>query len=196
MWISEPQRPGEEPALPPERPHPRDVGDAGQPADDRDVAVIAVAERRRRLAGQPPPDRPRRVRAALDPALGDARHRPVLLPRLHGRVADDEDLGMAGDVRSGPTRIRPARSLSAPVASATAATKLDDLDAGRPQDRSGRQASPRSSPIVDPDRAVVDVDDPRPRPDRRRRAARAAASPTRNGPADTAAGPAPSPRRG
>ena len=38
--------------------------------------------------------------AAYEPpwiaALGDARRRPVRLPRLHGGVADDEDLGVPG----------------------------------------------------------------------------------------------------
>ena len=112
MWIAEPQRPGDEPALPAERPEPRDVGDAGEPADDGDVAPVRVAERRRRLARQPAPDRLRRVAPALDPALGDARHGPVLLPRLRPRRRRRRrSRGGPGSVRSGPTRIRPLRSV-------------------------------------------------------------------------------------
>ena len=45
MWIPSQSSPGGEAALPPERPEPADVRDARQPADDRDVAVVAVAER-------------------------------------------------------------------------------------------------------------------------------------------------------
>ena len=50
MWMPEPQQPGGQSALLAERAHPRDVGHAGQPADDGDVAVVAVAER---LVGRP-----------------------------------------------------------------------------------------------------------------------------------------------
>ena len=69
----QPQQPGGEAALLAERPHPRDVRHAAQPPDDRDVAVVAVAERLDRLAAQAGEDRLGRVGAALDAALGDAR---------------------------------------------------------------------------------------------------------------------------
>ncbi len=97
MWIAQPQQPGGEAALLAERAHPRDVGDAPQPADDRDVTVVAVAERLHRLPAEAREDGLGRVRAALDAALGDARRGAVLLPRLDGRIADDEHLRVPGD---------------------------------------------------------------------------------------------------
>ena len=64
---------------------------------DGDIAVVAVAERLRRPVEQPPPDRLRGMGAALHRALGDAGCRAIGLPRLHGGIADDEDLRVAGD---------------------------------------------------------------------------------------------------
>ena len=44
----------------------------------------------------------RGVRPALDAALGDAGRRAVRFPRLHGRIADDEDLRVPRDRQVGP----------------------------------------------------------------------------------------------
>src|SRR5207249_7988287 len=86
-----------EPAGPPERPEPGDAGDARKPADDRDVAEVAEAEGLLGFAVEARDDGIGGVAAGLDPALGDAGHGLVRLPRLHGGVADDEDLRMPGD---------------------------------------------------------------------------------------------------
>ena len=113
-------------------------GHARQPADDRDVAVVAEAERLVRPAEDPAPDDAGRVRPALDPALGDARRRLPRLPRLHGGIADDEDLGVAGHGQVGLDE-DPA------VAVRLGAGRLGDPTgerrrehAGRPQDGPGR----------------------------------------------------------
>ena len=93
---AEPQQPRGEAALAAERAQPRDVRHAGEPADDRDVALVAVPERLVRPIEHPAPDDAGRVRPALDAALGDARRGLPFLPRLHGGIADHEDLRMAG----------------------------------------------------------------------------------------------------
>src|SRR5437867_777202 len=75
---AEPQEPGREATLSTERAEPWDIRDPGEPADDGDVAAVAVAEGLHRLAIQSSPDRPCGVAPALDAALGDAWHRSVL----------------------------------------------------------------------------------------------------------------------
>ena len=161
----EPEQPGDEAALPAERPEPRDVGDPGEPADDRDLALVRVPERRRRLAGEAPTDRLAGIRAALDAALGDARDRPTLPPRHHGGVADDEDLGVAGDGQVGPDD-DPSRPIG--LGAGRLGRRLDEarhLDAGRPEHGPGRKALLRVA-HREPDRPVVDVDDLRSGSDR------------------------------
>ena len=81
----------------PESSHPAEVGDRGRAPDRRQVALVAIAERRAR---------PRRAARADDRSRrsGPAASRPARrraaacrsLQRRRG-VADDEDLGMAGD---------------------------------------------------------------------------------------------------
>ena len=117
-----------------------------------------------RPAENAPPDDLGRIRARLDRALGDTGHGPALLPRLHRRIADDEDLGMPGD-RSGPAR--------------RSRVRLDRSRRRAPWPRPGQSSRPARRPptapsgpgsscsvpsdIVDPNRPVVDVDDPGPR---------------------------------
>ena len=192
---AQPQEPGREAALPPERPEPADVGDPGQPADDRDIAVVAVAERLVRPAEDPPADDLRGVRPALHRALGDARRRLALLPRLDRRVADDEDLRVPGqrEVRSDQHAPRPVGLGAGGLGDGPRERRRGD--AGRPQH------GPRRDRLL-----AVGGDDPHAgarrcrsrgsRSARSRRAARAGAAPTRSGPAGTAAGPGPSPRPG
>ena len=147
----------DEAALATERPEPADVGDPGQPADHGNVAVVPVAER---LAGRPrtaAPDRLRRVRAALDPALGDTGRR---LSGFQGWTAASpmtKTSGWPGTVRSPPTMIRPALSVSAPVA---AATVRPNEDARTPAAHRTVRAAIVSSPPSDATRtSLVDVDD-------------------------------------
>ena len=130
--------------------------------------LFAVAERLTRLAGQPAPDRLGRVPAALDPALGDAGHGPIRLPRLDRGVADAKISGWPGIVRSGPTRIRPFRSVGGAGRFGdgrrrTASTRI-------PAAQSVVRAGIRSLAAVghlDRHGPIVDADDPRPGPDDR-----------------------------
>ena len=156
----QPERPGDEPALAPERAHPADVGDAPQPADDRHVAPVLVAERRRRLTVQPCQHHPAGVLAALDAALRHARDGLAVLPRLHGRVADDEDLGVARDGEvladpdpAGPVGLR-ARGLG------NGAPEGRREHARRPQDGAGADGL-RAVLVLHADVGVADVDDAR-----------------------------------
>ena len=133
--MPEPQRPGGEAALPPERPEPADVGHARQPADDRDVAVVAVAERLVR-AGRG--SRRRMTLAAYDPPWiapwATPGRRLVRLPRLDRRVADHEDLGVARDGQVGLDEHPPGaigRRRRSPAA--TVRANVDASDAGRPE---------------------------------------------------------------
>ena len=124
---------------------PAEVGDGGAPADRRQGAVVAIAERPgRRLAGEP--------RAAAR-----ARHRrPAAWRRAPGRAAacrrcpaharyrrcrrsrDDR-----ARVRSGPTTTRPARSFSAPSQCAAD-------EAATPAAQTMVAAASGSSPMVTP----------------------------------------------
>ena len=194
----QPEGPGEEAALPAERPEPRDVGDAGQPADDRDVALVRVAERlaspRPTAAGGSSARRAGRPGSRPGRRPGTGRS---VLPRQHRRIADREDLRVARD-----RQVRPDDDPAVAVGRGVRRLRdrLDerrDEDAGRPQRRSGpgslgrRRRPSRPSPS-----GSSSVDDPRPGPDGRRRAARAGAGPTPSDPADRSAGSGPSPRRG
>ena len=93
-------------------------------------------------------DRAGRVLAALDPALGDAGHGPVRLPRLDRGVADHEDLRVAGDRQVRPD-LDPAR-----LVGLGAGRRRDlprerrRLDAGRPQHRPGGDVLRPSPPAA------------------------------------------------
>ena len=122
----QPQDPGREAALAAERPEPRDVGHAGQPADHGHVAPVAVAERaaRSRPTAEPGLAAPRNGHPGCRPGPRPARAGPC----VQGWTAASPTAkisGWPGTVRSGSTMIRPFRSVGAPVASATAPTKLE-----------------------------------------------------------------------
>ena len=131
MWIAEPHEPRRH-AGHPEAP---EVGHGPEPPDRRELPVVAERERRERHAVEAGEDRPRRVRAALDAALGHAGHVPPGFPGDRREVADDEDLGMtrdrevvADDDPSGPVRRGAGREREGPAEGL-------DLDPGGPQDR-------------------------------------------------------------
>ena len=119
-----------------------------------------------RAAQQAAADDLGRIRPALHRALGDARRRVGRLPRFHGCIADDEDLGMArGSVRSGSTITRPDRSVAAPsaarpsVRTATRARRRPTGGRARLDDLLGAVRA------GDPDGGLVDRHDTSPRPD-------------------------------
>ncbi len=136
-----------------------------------------------------------RVAPALDPALGDARDGPVGLPRLHGRVADHEDLRVVGDRQPGPDA-DPA------VAVGLGARRLRDPPAERRREHAGGpEHRPRldrlgGARVLHAHAAIVDVDDACRRPDRHPEIAGAGGPPTPSGPAGRSAGCGPSPPRG
>ena len=114
----EPQQPGERAA----EVQPLDLGDGAGAADRGEVALVDVAERLDRLAGEPAlaPTR-RRVAALLHRDGRDAgqvldARRPADFTRTMSPSASTS--GCPGSVRSGSTVTRPARSVSAPAASA------------------------------------------------------------------------------
>ena len=100
MWIPQPQQPGDEPALPPERAQPADVGHAAQPPDHRDVAAVAVAERLHGLAVEPGEDR-----------LGRRTCRPGCRPARRPGPSPGPS-STAGSPRRRPRRSRDARGSS------------------------------------------------------------------------------------
>ncbi len=102
MWMPSHSSQAVRPPCWPSGPEPRDVRDAGEPADDRDVAVVGVAERLGRAAEEPAADRPGRVDAALHRALGHAR--ASARSGFHGWTAASpttKTSGCPGTVRSG-----------------------------------------------------------------------------------------------
>ena len=148
MWMPEPQQPGGEAALPAERAQPRDVRHAREPADDRDVAVVAVPERLVRPTEHAAPDRrrPRRCRPGCRPGRRPASAaRPSTAAPRHRRPRRSR----GGRARSGPgsTRTRPLRSVSAPVASAT---RRANEDASTPAAHSTVRAGMTSSGAPSP----------------------------------------------
>ena len=163
---AEPQQPGGEAALAPERPEPRDVGDARQPPDDGDVAVVAVAERLVRPAEDAPADDLRRVsrRPASRPGPRPASACPAsTAPRPRRRRRRSP----GGRGSSGPARRSPGRRgrSAAPVAAATVrAKRAVRTPAAHSTVRDGIHSSAPSGP-VDADPGLVEVDDPRPGPD-------------------------------
>ena len=121
---------------------------------------FAVAERLVRPTEDPPADDLRRVRPALDPALGDAGRRLVLVPRLHGRVADDEDLRVARDRQVGLDEDPPGSIGLGARSRRHLPRERRRLDAGGPQDGPGRDRLLAALGRDDADAPVVDVDDP------------------------------------
>ena len=193
----EPQQPGGEPALLPERAHPRDVRHAAQPADDRDVAVVAVAERLHRLPAEPREDGLGRVRAALDAALGDAGRGAVLLPRLDRRVADDEDLRVARDREVRPDA-HPAVAIRLGAGGRRhLAPERRGQDARGPEHGVGVDLLGRAGRRLHADQAVLDVHDLGLRAHDHAAASRAGAAPRRIARAgrSRARGPSPRPAR-
>ena len=137
-----------------------------QAPDDGDVALVAVAERPGRLG-----------RAAAGGSTFAAYVPLWIAPwatpgtgrsGFHGCTAASpitKISGWPGIVRSGPTRTRPARSVSAPVARRDDPRRTTTPDARRPERGPGRDSFGRPSAIVDRHRSLVDVDDPGLRPD-------------------------------
>ena len=132
---------------------PAEVGHRGRAADRRERPLVAIAERQQRLALAARAGCSRAACCASWIAAGatPGTSVPVLLEA--GQVADDEDLGVAGDVRSGSTSTRPARSSGTPRVLARG-------EAATPAAQSTVRASIRSAPSVTP--AVVDLRDHRP----------------------------------
>ena len=113
------------------------------------------------LAAQAAQDRLGGVLAGLDPALGDAGHGPV--SAVHGCTAASPSTkisGWPGIVRSGPTRIRPVRSVSAPAAAATVRAERRREHARRPQHGARRDLLLAVRRDLDRDRVLVDVGRP------------------------------------
>ena len=198
MWMPEPQRPGQEAALPPERPEPADVGDPREPPDDRHVAVVAVAERLVRTAQDAAPDDLGGVGAALHRALRHARRRlarasTAAPPRRRrrrspgcpgiGQVGLDDDppgaIGRGAGRRGDGPRERRRRARRPPRRrSGPRSTRSVPSGQRRPGRRPRRCASPACSSGPP------------------RRDARAGAAPRPSGRADRSAGSDPSPRPG
>ena len=163
----EPQCPGEEPALSPERAEPRDVRDARQPADHRDIALVGIAERRC--------SPPRRDGAGSSGQRGGRSGSPpgqrpgTGLSRFHGMIAASPTAkisGWPGRLRSEPTSRRPSRSVGRPRRLGHRAHERRRLDPGRPQRPSGSGSArfdPRPATVTE---LLVDGDDAPPRPDR------------------------------
>ena len=197
MWIPSQSAQAGKPPCRPNGPSQLMLVTPDEAPDDRDVAVVAVAERLVRPAEDPPADdlAPRTAPPCIAPWATPG----VGWSGFHGSTAASPTTkisGWPGIVRSGSTMTRPARSVVAPVASATVRAKLAVSDARRPEDGPGRdrllgrrQARRRGR---------------RPRPGRRpsspsgpsHRASRAGAGPTPTDRADRAAGRDPSPRSG
>ena len=102
-----------------------EVDDRRLAADRREVAVVDVAERLRRLAAQAPqrgwprPSGPSAWRAGLTPGTGEVAVGPWL--SAAARSPTTEISGWSGTLRSGSTTTRPARSSVAPVPRASSA---------------------------------------------------------------------------
>ena len=105
----------------------------------RNRPMVATLPRSRYLNGTgsspcvPTPDRVGGVEASLHGDLGDAREVVDASPCRRWRTPRDARAAM----RSGSTAMRPARSSSAPLASASLAASGRRLDAGRPDRRAG-----------------------------------------------------------
>ena len=127
------------------------------PRDGGHAAEVAVLERLRLLAVEPPPDRLRRVDPRLHRDLGDARE----VVEVH-HVADGEDLRVARAASSpDATLIRPARSSSAPAALGQHLRERRGRDAGGPDLRPRRVPLDRAVRALDVDAVGVDAGDDR-----------------------------------
>ena len=94
---------------------------------------------------------------ALNPSLFDARHPPVLLPGLHGRIADDEDLRVARDRQVRPDDDPVGSIRRRPVGSVTVRANLESLTPDAP--RTVRAGIGSSVSVGDAStRALVDRD--------------------------------------
>ena len=197
---AQPEQPGGEAALLPERAEPRDVGHAGEPADDRHVAVVAVAERLGRAAEDAPADRawPRGCRPASRPGRRPASLAPASTaapPHRRRRRSRDG----RGSVRSGLDE-------HPPVAVGLGAGRGRDP----PRERRGhrprrptarsvpgwRRSSRRPPPPSGRHAVLVDVGDPGAQPDLDAEPLELALRRRATGRAGRSAGSGPSPRRG
>ena len=133
-----------------------DLGHRRDAADGRQRALVAVVERPQRLPSEGALDVPRRMNAFLNRRRRDARNEVAVVLAHRREVADDEDLGMAGDRQ---VRLRE----HAPGAVELDAERLRQrrrLHARRPQD------GPRGDGLVaEADLFVVELRDDRVRED-------------------------------
>src|SRR5258706_8920524 len=176
----EPEGPGEEAALAPETPEPRDVRDPGRPADDRDVATVLVVERQGGLAGRAGLQERGGIVPGLDSTLGDAGHRSTVRAARRDRgIPEDEDLRTTRD-----REVRPDADPACLVGLCSCRVRDDlrerrSLDAGGPEDgarrdpdllglRRGRRLRRGAGRLrgLHPDPRLGDPDNERPYPNR------------------------------
>ena len=149
----QPGHPGEEAA----DLHALDVRDGGGPADGGQVALVAVAERRRRAALQPGADGLRRVATLLH---GDRRHPGEDVTAADAdHVTERQDLGVPGQAEVRLDRDAAGAVLLGARGVRERGRQRGGGDAGGPDHGARRDPLRRAAAVLDRHAGVVDVDD-------------------------------------